>query len=88
MRVETESGAVYEFRPGQVRRVNDSDVKRGDGVWLTLHAMYPVTPVVGMAMVIVVDSLAGYGPDDEGFEAGEDAEVTTRTTTRVVSVEA
>lgn len=87
MIVTTESGARYEFRPGEVRRLNPSAEKRGDGEWQRLRTMFPNTPTVGAPMVLVIDSLAGYGTDDYGTPTDEASDTTTRHTTRVVSIE-
>ncbi len=86
MIVTTESGSVYEFEADRVRRVNTDATKRGDGEWQTLFTMFPKTPTVGHPMVLVLESLARYGGDDQGtppeFVSGE----TTRRTTPVTEV--
>jgi len=86
VRVTTESGAVYEFAEGRVRRVNESHVKRADGDWVRLVTMFPKTPEVGVGMVLVLESLAEHGPDDYGTRVPD--ATTTRVTTRVTEVTA
>lgn len=90
MRVTTVSGAVYEFRRTpfdyqEVRRVNESDVKRADGEWVRLVSMWPLFPEEGVSMLLEVESLAKYGPDDYGTTHPD--LTSQRETTRVVTVE-
>lgn len=85
MRVTTETGSVYEFTGGSVRRVNDTAQKRADGSWVRLITMFPKTPEVGYSMVLVLESLSALGPDDDGRELHGGS--TTRTTSRVTRVE-
>lgn len=87
MRFTTQSGASYEIQPGRVRRVNPGAVKRGDGDWQELVAMIPVNPRVGERVTLVMGSLAHYGADDIGTPREMASGTTTRTTTRVVSIE-
>lgn len=88
MIVTTDSGARYEFRPGQVRRLNPSHEKRGDGEWQNLRTMFPKMPALGHPMVLVMDSLAAFGQDDYGTPAELASDVTTRRTTPVRLIEA
>lgn len=83
-RVTTKSGAVYEFNGDRVRRVNTSHEKRADGKWVKLIQVIPKLPEVGQGMVLIMESLAGWGPDDAGTSAPSD--VTTRTTTPIVDI--
>ena len=83
MIVRTESGSCYEITDSHVRRTNPTIPKRGDDVWQAL--LSTTTPVVGESMFVVMDSLAGLGPDDVGTTAGHSS-VTTRRTSRVVEV--
>jgi hypothetical protein len=84
--IETESGATYELEPGRIRRLEGSseNTKRRDGHWMTLHTMLPETPIVGRVMVLVLESLVPYGPDDHGTINPHPH--TTRTTTPVKRV--
>jgi len=82
MRVTTESGSVYEFSAGWARRVNDSAEKRADGLWVRVLSMYPPTPVVGQSLLLMLEPLGRFGPDD----SGNTGPVTARTTTRVTAV--
>ena len=81
--VKTETGSTYQFHAGEVRRVNDDAEKRGDGRWWKLIAK--VEPTVGESMMLIMESLSGEGPDDEGNVV--DSDVTFRRTSRVISVE-
>lgn len=85
--VHTESGAVYEFEAGRVRRANPAHGKRGDGDWQVLVSQYPETPTVGTRMVLVMESLRRYGGDDQGTPDHMASDVTTRTTTPVSRIE-
>lgn len=85
-RVTTESGAVYEFADGKVRRVNESHEKRGDGEWQKLvNINAPIE--TGKRMVLTLESLSRYGSDDEGTAPEDASPFTTRTTTRVRSID-
>lgn len=86
-RVTTESGAVYEFADGKVRRVNESHEKRGDGDWQKLLRLNPTPIRVGMRMTLTMESLSRYGSDDHGTAPEDASPVTTRTTTRVRSID-
>jgi len=83
--VTTKSGAIYEFKGDQVRRVNASHKKRADGEWVKLIQVIPRRPEVGQMMILVIESLADHGPDDEGTTTPSD--VTTRSTTTIVDIE-
>lgn len=80
----TESGSEYEIRDGMVRRTNSGHVKRRDGDWLVLRGLYPPEPAVGVRMVMLLESLAAFGPDDFGTVVPDS--VTTRTTSVVTHV--
>ena len=80
----TESGSEYEIRDGMVRRTNTGQAKRRDGDWLVLKGLYPPEPVVGVRMVMLLESLAAFGPDDFGTMVPDS--VTTRTTSVVTRV--
>ena len=86
MIVETESGSIYEIDGQQIRRTNAGAKKRGDGVWLTLVNLFPLVPRVGSPMLLVVKSLAKYGPDDFGTPKDQASSETTRRTTAVTKV--
>lgn len=72
MRVETETGSVYEFLPDRVRRVNPEGRLRRDGDWLSVSD--GTVPFKGRPMVLFLEPL-GEGPHTE------------RRTTAVVSIE-
>lgn len=74
MKVTTQSGSLYEFdkEKMRMRRVNEDATLRRDGQWVKL--LFFPDPLVGKDMVIYLEGL-GEGP------------YTTRTTTRVTSVE-
>lgn len=84
---ETESGARYWIREGKVRRLNPNDVKRADGEWLKMWSM-PVIEV-GQPVILHIDHLRAYGPDDYGtvYEDTIGQGFTTRFTTPVVGIE-
>lgn len=73
MKVTTESGAIYEFKGKQVRRLGNASTMRRDECWLTLFNKF--TPVVGESMKLTLEPLA------------EDASFTVRYTTPVASIE-
>lgn len=84
--VTTTSGAIYEFdKLGQVRRVNDSHVKRGDAEWQKLTNKPTIE--VGRPMILVMESLARYGGDDYGTKLEDVSPYTTRRTTAVTMIE-
>ena len=83
--VTTKSGAIYEFKGDQVRRVNPSHERRADGEWVKLIQVIPRRPEVGQGMVLVLESLAGFGPDDTGTNIPSN--FTTRSTTAIVDIE-
>lgn len=87
-KITTESGAVYLYEPGRIKRLAaDSDYeKRADGEWLTLYN--EPTFKIGWRAFLVVRSLAALGPDDHGtLPENTDPYVTTRITTPVVRIE-
>lgn len=96
----TESGAHYEIRqtvppvnagfaahPGiqHLRRLDEggAPAKRADGDWIQVHSHTPIE--VGQRVVLVAESLAHLGPDDEGIQ-DLGSTVTTRHTTHVTRV--
>lgn len=88
IRFETESGSVYEIRRtpwdySEVRRVNTGAEKRADGEWVRLISFS--TLEVGYPLLLEMENLGKYGPDDEGNRHG--SFVTHRTTTVVTSIE-
>lgn len=86
IKVSTSSGAEYLFdtEAKRFRRVNPSHVKRGDEEWLSYF--YVSSIEVGHAVIIVLESLAKYGPDDTGVQNLETGD-TTRITTPITSIE-
>jgi len=82
MIVKTETGSTYEIDGRRVRRVNEDHSKRGDGLWL--ESLEEVEPVVGYPMLLALEPLGVYGPDDEGNLVADG--VTFRRTSRVVEV--
>lgn len=69
MIVKTRSGSTYEFLGGKMRRVNNAgSEKRMDGEWLAYRFIVP--PTIGSSMIIEVEQLNAYGPDDHGNEQG------------------
>ena len=82
MIVKTETGSTYEIIGHRIRRVNDDYSKRGDGLWL--DSLEEVKPVVGYPMLLALEPLGAYGPDDEGNRVADG--VTFRRTSRVVEV--
>lgn len=70
-RVKTETGSVYEFFEGKVRRVGQHDLRR-DGEWLNILAMAPWK--IGEPLVMKLEPL-GEGP------------YTIRTTSRITAIE-
>lgn len=83
----TESGATYWIRAGKVKRLNQNDVKRADGEWLKMWHMPNVE--IGHPVVLKVDHLRDYGPDDHGtvYEDTIGHAFTTRITTPVTGIE-
>lgn len=80
--VYTESGAVYQIDGVRIRRVNEDHEKRGDGEWLQLLTAPTIT--VGGSMLLVIEPLSSFGPDDYGISI--EAFATTRITTPVTKV--
>lgn len=78
----TETGSTYEIAESKVRRVNAEAAKRADGEWVRL--LNDPWVEVGFSVLLVLEPLSGYGPDDYGFEDGL---LTTRKTSRVTSIE-
>lgn len=72
MIVETESGAVYQFRDGYVRRISDAPM-RDKGEWVRL--LDKAYPVLGQPMLLIL----------EGLDPG--AMLTQRITTPVFNIE-
>lgn len=70
MRVETESGSIYEFDGLSMRRVSKEPLRR-DGEWVKI--LKPARPVIDEPMVLFLEPL-GQG------------EFTTRITTPVVLI--
>lgn len=91
-RITTESGAAYEYddTPGaeRIRRLaDDGDTKkRRDGDWLALFEP-PIHLAPGRRMILVLEPLTAYGPDDHGTPQGEGGGFSTRITTPVVNIE-
>ena len=69
--IQTESGAVYQFKPGFVRRLSSGPEMRRDGQWIKVFSATP--PINGESMIIWLEPL-----DPE-------ATITRRITTPVVS---
>lgn len=85
MKITTESGSVYEFEGDKVRRVNADAVKRADGEWLTVLRHTPIE--VGLEVTFFLESLAEYGPDDDGNQNTGSTVATVRRTTPIVSIQ-
>ena len=81
--VYTESGSTYQVDGDRIRRVSESDEKRGDGEWLQLLAA-PII-AVGGSMFLQLEPLDSFGPDDYGMQFA--SFTTTRITSPVVKVE-
>ena len=81
---KTESGSVYEIAGNYVRRVptNPREAKRADARWVQLLTDPEIK--VGERAVLYLESLQGFGADDNGFVG--DSSMTCRTTTPVVEV--
>lgn len=86
--IETESGATYELGGGRIRRLErgSNNAKRRDGEWVKVHRIYPDVLTVGLPMILELESLAAYGPDDHGTTDPHPT-VTTRTTTPIKSIQ-
>ena len=80
--VYTKSGAVYQVDGDRIRRVNEGHEKRGDGEWLQLLTAPTIT--VGGSMLLQLEPLDSFGPDDFGMQFASFA--TTRITTPVTKV--
>lgn len=72
MIVKTETGSVYEFDAGKVRRVEYTHDLRRDGDWVECEIIHG--PAVGEPMVLALEPL------------GEGADVTIRRTSLVVRI--
>jgi len=81
--VYTESGAVYQIDGDRIRRVNKNHEKRGDGQWLQLLTAPTIT--VGGSMLLQLQPLDSFGPDDYGMQFA--SFTTTRITSPVIKVE-
>ena len=81
MRFTTESGSTYEINGSMVRRVNPGYEKRADGEWKELLNEPEI--VLGGHVLLVMESLADYGPDDYVSGGGGP---TVRRTSRVTEV--
>lgn len=88
MKFRTESGSVYEIAEldglEYVRRLNPDYTKRADGDWVRLHLRSEIT--AGCSVLLVLDSLAGLGPDDNGNPQDNGSDVTQRITSPVEEV--
>lgn len=86
--IRTESGATYELGVGRIRRLEGSsdNSKRRDGEWMRIHRIFPDVIKVGLPMILELESLAAFGPDDYGT-VDPHPTVTTRTTTPVASIQ-
>lgn len=86
MKFLTESGSIYEIDGNHVRRINEGYEKRADGEWVRLVDP-PLIVREGEPVVLRLESLANYGPDDyeNTVQVTPDAE-TVRVTTPVVRV--
>lgn len=80
---ETESGARYWVKGGSVKRLNPDHQKRADGEWVKFFD-FPILDV-GFPAILRLESLASYGPDDNGIEAT--TSVTTRYTTPLTGIQ-
>jgi len=80
--VYTKSGSTYQVDGDRIRRVSESDEKRGDGGWLRLLAAPDI--IVGGSMLLQLEPLDSFGPDDYGMQFASSA--TTRITTPVTKV--
>jgi len=80
--VYTESGSTYEIDGTRIRRINVNATKRADGEWLQLLATPDI--IVGASMLLQLEPLNSFGPDDDGMQVA--SLCTTRITTPVVKV--
>ena len=80
--VYTESGSTYQVDGDRIRRVNEDHEKRGDGEWLQLLTAPTIT--VGGSMLLQLEPLDSFGPDDFGMQFA--SFTTTRITTPVIKV--
>jgi hypothetical protein len=81
--VYTESGSTYELDGTRIRRINLDATKRADGEWLQLLATPDI--IVGASMLLQLEPLNSFGPDDYGMQVASFS--TTRITTPVIKVE-
>jgi hypothetical protein len=72
MIVKTETGSVYEFDEGRVRRVEYTHGLRRDDEWVDCDIVYG--PIVGESMVLALEPLS------------ETADLTVRRTSRVIQI--
>ena len=85
MRFTTETGTTYEIEDDKVRRVGEYwNTKRADGEWVRLAGGVPEI-VVGEPVMLILETLSAYGPDDNGVK-NSPSPVTFRKTSRVKSV--
>lgn len=68
--IRTESGSVYEVEGDRIRRHNAYAAKRADDEWVKLVHPLTTESLVGHQAVLVLESLAPFGPDDYGMEGG------------------
>ena len=80
--VYTESGSTYQVDGDRIRRVSESDEKRGDGGRLQLLAAPDI--IVGGSMLLQLEPLDSFGPDDFGMQFA--SFTTTRVTSPVIKV--
>ena len=73
MRVKTESGSLYEFEDGKIRRTNEDADLRRDNEWLAVQLPDPRGPQIGQSMLI-------------GLEPLGEGNITFRRTSRVVEI--
>ena len=71
--ITTQSGSIYQFEKGRVRRVNSDFSLRRDEDWIELHK--PARIVIGEPMQLILEPL---GENKDGF--------TRRDTTIVKSI--
>lgn len=87
---ETISGSHYEIKETSdgkfIRRVNPDTAKRADGEFVRLHGHFPSPIEEGFAVILELDSLREYGPDDDDTRAEDTDRTTIRSTTMVTRV--
>ncbi len=88
LRFTTESGSIYEIQTTstgaeRVRRINPDATKRADGEWIGVTYCSPIE--IGSCVLLGLESLSLYGPDDEGHEV--DGGATIRRTSPVTSIQ-